>query len=321
MLTSFATELGNFLGRRFVFSAFFLGLIFWGVGLATWLIDHGLWVTIRQWNGLPTEIKVVLGFAFLAGVTLFAYILHNLQWLITRFYEGYWGQVPLLFHLGEKKRQKKKRQRQNLQQEIDNLLEQLNQGNGDIDQIHSRLQELYYQLATFFPSEERAVMPTRLGNILKASELYPYQRYKLNAVLLWPRLYGLLPQEFLALLEDAQLAMNVMLRLTTLAFLFGLFWTPYWLYQGQTWLSVFCALGFLLAWVFYQSALSPARSYGELTKVAFDLYRWNLLTALHWPLPQTPQDEEKTWIALGNFIYAGFRPEITYITPVSETIK
>ena len=45
---------------------------------------------------------------------------------------------------------------------------------------------------------ESVVVPTRLGNILKASELYANQRYGLDPVLIWSRLYGLLPESAIA---------------------------------------------------------------------------------------------------------------------------
>jgi hypothetical protein len=321
MFASFLKELGDYLGKRFLFSAFFPSLAFWGLGLATWVAGRGFVVTLTQWNGQPAEVKTILSLAFLCGVALFAYILHNLQLLLTRFYEGYWRRIPFLSWLGERLCQGQKRQRQELQKEVEVLLKQLGEEGEKAAEIHSRLQELYHNLTILYPPEERLVMPTRLGNILRAAELYPYQRYKLNAVLLWPRLYGLLPKEFIALLEDARLAMNFMLRLATLAFLFGLFWTPYWAYRGERWLALLCALGFPLAWASYQSALSPAQAYGELMKAAFDLHRWKLLKALHWPLPKTPEEEERSWKALGDFIYGGFRPQVTYVTGDEEKSK
>jgi hypothetical protein len=40
-------------------------------------------------------------------------------------------------------------------------------------------------------------------------------------------------------------------------------------------------------WVAYQSAVRAAITYGRLLPAAFDLYRFDMLGALHLPLPET----------------------------------
>ena len=47
-------------------------------------------------------------------------------------------------------------------------------------------------------------MPTRLGNILRAAESYPHDRYGADAVLTWPRLFPLLPDRLTASLTAAR---------------------------------------------------------------------------------------------------------------------
>ena len=41
------------------------------------------------------------------------------------------------------------------------------------------------------PSQPDQVMPTALGNVLRNAELHPRDRYGIDAVLTWPRLYPL----------------------------------------------------------------------------------------------------------------------------------
>jgi len=65
-----------------------------------------------------------------------------------------------------------------------------------------RLNGLYYQKAKeeyarvgrISPIDPRALMPTRLGNILKACELYPNERYQIRGVVVWSRLAQVLPK-------------------------------------------------------------------------------------------------------------------------------
>ena len=45
-------------------------------------------------------------------------------------------------------------------------------------------------------------MPTRLGNILKASEIYAQIRYSIEAVNVWPRLFSVLPRQFVIDMEE-----------------------------------------------------------------------------------------------------------------------
>jgi hypothetical protein len=64
-------------------------------------------------------------------------------------------------------------------------------------------------------------MPTALGNVLKSAELYPWQRYRLDAVVIWSRLQPLLPTEFADLLQQAKTSLDILLTLATFTWLFG----------------------------------------------------------------------------------------------------
>jgi hypothetical protein len=50
---------------------------------------------------------------------------------------------------------------------------------------------------------EEAVLPTRLGNILRAAEMYPYERYGMDGITLWSKLFKTLPKEFQEEIETA----------------------------------------------------------------------------------------------------------------------
>src|SRR5260370_7047529 len=88
------------------------------------------------------------------------------------FYEGYWGfpGAKLLIKFGKNFHW--------------TTLRRLAQRKND--------QEAYWEIYHFYPMPEygvEKVMPTRLGNILKNAELYPHERYNIDSVLVWPRLY------------------------------------------------------------------------------------------------------------------------------------
>jgi len=56
-----------------------------------------------------------------------------------------------------------------------------------------------------------------------------------------------------------------------------------------------------VAWVAYRSAIAAALAYGEAVRTAFDLHRFDLLTALHLPLPDKPAAEQQLNAALSRF--------------------
>jgi hypothetical protein len=58
-----------------------------------------------------------------------------------------------------------------------------------------------------------------------------------------------------------------------------------------------------LARVAYLNAAESALSYGELLKTAFDLYRWEVLKALHLDPPSDLESERKLWGEIAGLLY------------------
>jgi hypothetical protein len=143
-----------------------------------------------------------------------------------------------------------------------------------------------------YPDDLSKLMPTRLGNVLKAAEDRAGARYGLDADLVFPRLYPLLPQPLLAAWEDlsdqldsaAHLSITFALAtLVSAAFLLPHGWDGYWLAAPAAFL--------VLAWLSYRSAIAAARRHGTLLMAAFDLRHLDLLGAMHLPLPNDPHEE------------------------------
>jgi hypothetical protein len=148
-------------------------------------------------------------------------------------------------------------------------------------------------------------MPTRLGNILKNAELYPMDRYQIDAVVVWPRLYGLLPENLVQAMDLSRGGMEHMLLLSALFAAFPLAAGGYLLVvKGAWWLFLLCFWGGLaVAWSAYGSALDNAQLYGVQYKAAFDLHRNELLKQLRKPLPATQIEEKQTWKEVCQFLY------------------
>jgi len=158
-------------------------------------------------------------------------------------------------------------------------------------------------LLVFYPPPNHVdkMMPTRLGNILRAVEIYPYERYGIDAAVIWPRLRPLLKPEVMALLEDRKTTLAFMLSMSLLSALFSLIWCPVLAFSNRWDLFLLCALGWPLAWMCYQNALQSALAYSEQLRATFDLYRHNLLKALNRPVPTTLEEERKEWLRLTRF--------------------
>lgn len=95
------------------------------------------------------------------------------------------------------------------------------------EDVEEQRQRIIRDFSIYFPQDIDNVMPTLMGNVLKAAEVLVWKRYHLNAVSIWPRLQSSLPKEFADALHDARMSLDMMLTLSTLIILFGTFHAVY----------------------------------------------------------------------------------------------
>jgi hypothetical protein len=177
--------------------------------------------------------------------------------------------------------------------------------------LQTELNEVRDRWLTFFPppGHWKHIRPTRLGNILRASELYAEDHYGLDAVVLWTRLRPLLQGPIVETLQDKKIAMDFMLLMTVYTGLFALIWCPILAIFTNRWpLFLLCATGFPLAWLSYQNAVQNAVAYGEQIKTVFDLHRHELLKALGLKIPVEPDTERQLWQDLSLFFHINIPP-------------
>jgi hypothetical protein len=141
------------------------------------------------------------------------------------------------------------------------------------------------------------VAPTRLGNLLRSAESYPKDRYGVDAVRVWPRLYHLLPEDLRSSMADARASMEFLLVVAFLASLYALVASLFLLIvAGPVSLLVGSLLGgTAVAVTAYWAALTPASVYGDHVRAAFDLHRLKLFQAMRMPVPATLDEERRTW--------------------------
>lgn len=329
MFTTFLQQLSTFFDRRWLLTAFFPTLFFCGAALAIVTAMSGIQAALQAWRSQAAEFQLAIGLGALVGIAIVAYALSNFQTALVRFFEGYWQSTPLLRRWGE--------HRINHYRRVDNYLrartrflnvlltdyEAQRRGAGPAPVAPNPAKPLpseidaWRELAALdaewllsFPPDRDWLMPTMLGNILRAAEAYATKRYGMDSVVLWPRLEAFISDDLLKALSTARLAMDFMLVLSMLSFVFSTIFCPFVALTSNQWdLFLVCAAGFWLAWFCYVNALQSASYYGELIKTAFDLYRWKLLEGLHIQSPKSFDEERKVWADISGQIYRNYVPE------------
>lgn len=257
-------------------------------GLAVGLLFTGGvgWRTSgRWWDELDSGSRVLLAAVAALALVVLTTVLMLLLPSLTRVYEGQWGRGwP-----GQKLREVAIRHQVRLMKRL--------------QASKSEYMRRYY----LFPPSERDVRPTRLGNVLGAAEMYPgdQQRYGVDAIFFWPRLYPLLPDVMRAALADARSALESLLLYSALAIVFAT--TA--LVSGIAGVisppaaGIGVASGLLVGPLAYRLAVRAGLDFGELIRASFDVYRRDLLKAMGYPPPGTLGEERDVWRAVSQQLY------------------
>jgi hypothetical protein len=163
------------------------------------------------------------------------------------------------------------------------------------------LVQLGQELRTL-PTANPDLMPTRLGNLLRAAERKPLEKYGLDAIICWSRLWMLLPDAVKKDLQEARADLNTAARVWLWSLLFcG------WTFVGWSiWTTWPLVIGLLSAWFAYGWAIAAASTYGELIEAAFDIHRHLLYQSLRWNLPPDPEVEKRVGADLTQYLRRGF---------------
>lgn len=238
------------------------------------------------------------------ALIIFSLVLQPLQLYLIRFLEGYWGHRRPAVWLTKMRIAKHNQRRQKLEegQTCEDKAALTPFAREQMGRAAEKLRQLY-------PAEHR-LLPTTLGNIMRAAEDLPGTRYGLDAIVLWPRLYPLLPKELTSILADQRNQLDLagrfclgflLLAPISAVFIWRYIW--WWLIPG---LSLF------LGWISYRAAIAAALAYGEGINTAFDLYRFKLLKSLHLPLPTDRDSEKKANQKLSDFLRQGISANFKY---------
>jgi hypothetical protein len=251
VLTDVVRETTGLFDRRFLLNALLptlitLGLL--GAVIASTLRDPA--EVLRAWHTLDGVVKVLAGTGAVVVAVLIAAIVSGPTQSLIRCYEGLWpGRLGHVLLLPGTHRHRRRAERLGFE-----------------------------RAATDYPTDPADVLPTRLGNILRSAETYPSDRYGADAVLTWPRLFPKLTASLTAARAEIEFQVMVSAQAAFFALAAG-GWLA--VTSSPDWLFLTCYWGAAaLSWATYRGALAPARLYGDQVRVAFDLYRQELLTRL-----------------------------------------
>ncbi len=288
--------------------------------LAFWLTGGLLYASRVGWDRLEEVFRTLPDFVSVAVLVLAllvvvgsATLVEGLQEDVLRFLEGYWpGWLGWLRKFLVRRAQRRyKRARARLQM----LASRWSELTPEEREEFTRLDHLVHSYPRTLP-----IQPTRVGNVLRAAEEYPQQRYGLRPHVVWPRMWLVLPDRPRGEVAQARERLNAAVRVIiwSLAFLIWCYLTipgtpiirprppmtsPWWVMLGHyvrmCWPAGVALFG---AWWGYTRVVAAAEAYGELLRAIFDVYRDVLYQALEWP---EKEDEWERGRSLSRFLWLG----------------
>ncbi|HOO54362.1 MAG TPA: hypothetical protein PLX30_09005 [Methanothrix sp.] len=273
MFNSFLNKMAGDIAQRWSNSSIMPALAFWIGGLITLIHSQGWkWdVIIKFTSGVDIAQGLIFAFSGLILVTVSSSLMRWFQLPLLQFAEGYWpskfNNIKLFFIHHQKQILSEKEQIWNeLAKRYDTLegveLDKYATIDSDLDN---------------YPSNQKLLLPTRVGNILRAAEEYPFLRYGLNIFVVWPRLWLILPENVKQELNFARATLNDRVLLMTWSFAFSI-WAIW-----NLWALIFSFLGVVIAYI---GLVHAAYAYSDLMRATFDLHRNDLFKALDFPLPE-----------------------------------
>jgi len=163
---------------------------------------------------------------------------------------------------------------------------------------------------------DAAVRPTGFGNIAATIRSYAASRYSMNLEAFWMRLQPILQQKELSFedLQQSKARLDFMVTMFWLWAITVLFWLVLIAVSGHG-LILFLGIavaGPVVLVLWYGLALTNYVAFAQTVRSSIDLNRFDLLRALHMPLPAGLEEERAVWDALNQLTQHGESPPLVY---------
>lgn len=305
MLAGFWEAVGGKLADRWA-AVSVPALVFWLGGFAAWTYHRGGLHTLSAPGWLKGEtpvIQVALILAALLVVAASGILVERAATPVLRLLEGYWPSWawPLRGRLAGWLAGRAADEAPAWQQ-AQARVQAADPTAGDFAR-YARLERRRRRR----PARACYFMPTPIGNILRAAERRPADKYGLDTIVVWPHLWLLLPKATRTELRAARASLDSAVAAASWGILFCAF-------ASFSWLVIPIGLGVTVIAV---TVVTPARAqvFGELIEATYDLYRSALYKQLRWPLPASPQEERAAGARLTAYLRRGSDHPVPIFTP------
>jgi hypothetical protein len=286
-------QLPKLFNRNFAIGYFLPVAAFFAASLVL-INGYGLLSAVLDVNDVG-QIDILVGstliglISWLGGISLLA-----MNKGIIRLMEGYGRYNPIrLFDVLERHRYRK------IKQEISRLdkeyLAHLSQNEPIPQELRQKRNRLMRIMVERFPDDERWLLPTPFGNIIRAFEVYSRVMYGLDAVPGWNRLLMVIPEENRGLVDDAKAQVDFWVNLWLLSIVALIEYLGFVACTTQVKAYWFPVLAFCAALIGFSRASSSAIEWGSLVKSSFDVFLPELRKKLGFTEPSNEDAEKSQW--------------------------
>jgi hypothetical protein len=228
------------------------------------------------------------------SVFVLGLMLQPFQLAMVRLLEGYWGASrPATFIFNRVAAPRRRWFATQLQLSRLQIAEPKPVSGQRIDGYHEELREFRKRqrkkaradaVRLRYPRTVDRVLPTALGNALRSFEDTAGQRYGLETIPAFRRLYPLMSNSLSKSYADSRLQLDSAAGLCVAFFVITLVSIPP--LAGDGWWQAMPAGTALLTWITYRGAIASALLMGRHVTTAFDLHRHDLIAAMRYaPAP------------------------------------
>lgn len=304
-LDKFTESAGSKLGEKAASLVATAPVAYAGCALTAWLITTGPQSglqAISEWAAAQQTVQLLAwaGLGLLA-VAASSTLVRQFVPTTIRLLEGYW---PSIFQpLADRRTSSAWKRRLEAKSTVRDLAGPVRDGTATAAEERQYVQA---DLAlTRLPTRATWMLPTRLGNILKAAETRPRDKYGLDPIKLWPVTWLVLPESVRGELSTARARLDSATS--------GLIWCLLGVFLALIawWVAPLALLGALAA---YRIWVIPAGSnYADLFEAAYDAHRFDLYSALRIAPPADASAEFTSGNALTSFVWRGGDPDAATI--------
>lgn len=287
--------------------------------------------TFKDFDDTPRLILLGV-FVFVLAVII-GFTLTALNTFILKMFEGYIKPFPvrIIYSLSHRKHLRRARRMSEQRELLENQIRDLRKRVGNDPILKAELDgliEQHYKAAAeyglIYPEDLSDVMPSRFGNILKAAENYPGERYGFDGVQVWPRLVHVIPGSYKSNIDNTRNELSFLANMSILSAVFSMlsiiavFFTMatvsgtgtdpkiyYKFLEAAGKYLVFAGLGILFCYFFYNASILSVGSFGLIIRSSFDLFRLDLLKEFDLERPKDSIEEFKAWNNLNELMVLG----------------